>query len=261
MDLRNTAYEVKKEGVALLTVNRPDKLNALNRATLEEIGLALDEAELDGSVGALVVTGAGDKAFVAGADIGEIAELDAAAGRRFALFGQNLFRRIETFPKPVIGAINGFALGGGCELAMACHVRLASETAQFGQPEINLGIIPGYGGTQRLSRLVGRGIALEILLSGDRIPAQRAYEIGLVNAVVPKEELLARALALGARFASKAPLAARYILEAVQAGLEMPVEEGCYLEATLFALSCASEDMKEGTKAFLEKRKPSFRGR
>ena len=164
------------------------------------------------------------------------------------------------FPKPVIAAVNGFALGGGCELAMACHMRIASENAQFGQPEVNLGVMPGYGGTQRLPRLVGKGRALELLLSGDRMDARRAYEMGLVNAVVPLAELLAKALDMAARIGSKAPLAVRHCIEAVNTGSEMPVEEGCYLEATLFGLCCASEDMKEGTRAFLEKRKPEFKG-
>ena len=260
MELRNVAYEVK-DGLAVVTVNRPDKLNALNRQTLEDLSKAFDAAEHDPDVKAVVVTGAGEKAFVAGADIGEIADLDAQAGRSFALFGQTLFRAIETFPKPVIGAVNGFALGGGCELAMACHIRIASETASFGQPEVNLGVIPGYGGTQRLARLVPKGVALELLLTGDRIDARRAYEIGLVNAVVPKEELMAKAEVLARKIAGKAPVAARHCLEAVHAGLDMPLEEGCYLEATLFGLCCATQDMKEGTRAFMEKRKAEFRGR
>jgi len=260
MELANLLLEAKGP-VALLTVNRPDKLNALNRETLESLARAFEEIRKDASLRAVVLTGSGEKAFVAGADIGEIAGLDAQAGKSFAMFGQELFRSIETFPKPVIAAVNGFALGGGCELAMACHMRLAAENAQFGQPEVNLGVIPGYGGTQRLPRLVGKGIALEILLSGERIGAQRAFEIGLANAVWPLKELVPKALELAQKIASKAPLALRQCLEAVQKGLDMPLEEACYLEATLFGLCCATQDMREGTAAFLEKRKAEFKGK
>ncbi len=260
MNLTNVLYETR-DGFALITVNRPDKLNALNRATLEDLRVAFHAAAKDPAVRSVVLTGAGEKAFVAGADIGEIASLDAQIGRDFAILGQGLFRTIETFPKPVIAAVNGFALGGGCELALACHIRLASENAQFGQPEVNLGVIPGYGGTQRLPRLVGRGIAIELLVTGDRIGAARAYEMGLVNAVVPLAELLAKAGDLAAKISEKAPEAVRHCLEAVNAGLDMPLEEGCYMEATLFGLCCATEDMKEGTAAFLQKRKPLFKGR
>ena len=260
MDLKNVLYEADG-GIALITVNRPDKLNALNRETLRDIAAAFDAAEGDVSVRAVVVTGAGEKAFVAGADIGEISELTAQSGRNFAMFGQNLFRSIETFGKPVIAAVNGFALGGGCELAMACHLRVASENARFGQPEVNLGIMPGYGGTQRLTRLVGKGLGLELLLTGEMITAQRAFEMGLVNALTEPGGAVAKARELAAKMAAKGPLAVKACLEAVQAGLDMPIEEGCYLEATLFGLCCASEDMKEGTRAFLEKRKPSFSGR
>lgn len=259
MDLKNVIYEVR-EGLAVITVNRPEKLNALNRQTLEELSRAFDAAEGDPAVKAVVLTGAGEKAFVAGADIAEIADLDAQAGRSFALFGQTLFRAIETFPKPVIAAVNGFALGGGCELAMACHLRIASEGAAFGQPEVGLGVIPGYGGTQRLPRLVPKGVAIELLLTGGRIDARRAYEIGLVNAVVGKEELMPKAEAVARKIAAQAPVAVRHCLEAVQAGLDMPVEEGCYLEATLFGLCCSTKDMKEGTRAFMEKRKAEFKG-
>lgn len=260
MDLKNLLYEVK-DGIAFVTVNRPDKLNALNAQTLADLDEAFRAVAASPEVRAVVLTGAGEKAFVAGADIGEIAGLDAQSGRVFALRGQGLFRSIETLAKPVVAAVNGFALGGGCELAMACHVRVASENAQFGQPEVNLGVIPGYGGTQRLPRLVGRGVALELLLTGDRVDARRAYETGLVNAVVPLADLLAKAAELAKRMASKGPLAVTYCLEAVQAGLDMPLEEGCYLEATLFGLCCSSEDMREGTQAFLQKRKAEFKGR
>jgi enoyl-CoA hydratase len=260
MDLRNVLYETV-DGIVFLTVNRPDKLNALNRETLEDLKRAFEAAEADAAVMAVVLTGAGEKAFVAGADISEIAGLDAQSGRDFALFGQSLFRSIETFCKPVIAAVNGFALGGGCELAMACHIRIASENAQFGQPEVNLGIIPGYGGTQRLPRLIGKGPSLEFLLTGDRMDAHRAFELRLVNAVVPPGTLLEKAGQMAKKIAAKGPLAVRSCLEAVQAGLDMPQEEGCYLEATLFGLCCSSEDMKEGTRAFLEKRKAAFKGR
>lgn len=260
MKFENVLYEVNG-GSAVVTVNRPDKLNALNRGTLEELARAMGAAADDEAVRTVVLTGAGEKAFVAGADIAEIAGLDAAGGREFALFGQGVFRAIETFPKPVIAAVNGFALGGGCELAMACHLRIASENAQFGQPEVTLGVIAGYGGTQRMPRLVGRGRALELLLTGNRVGAQRAYEIGLANAVVPLRDLLGKALEWAAQIGARAPLAVRHCLEAVNTGLDMPLEQGCYLEATLFGLCCASDDMHEGTRAFLEKRKPDFKGR
>ena len=260
MDLKNVLYEVE-DRIAIITINRPDKLNALNRETLEDLEKAFRAAGADSEVMAVVVTGKGEKAFVAGADISEIAGLDAQSGRNFALFGQALFRFIETFSKPVIAAVNGFALGGGCELAMACHIRIASENARFGQPEVNLGVIPGYGGTQRLPRLIGKGPALEFLLTGDRMDARRAFDLGLVNAVVPLASLIEKATEMAMKVAAKGPLAVRGCLEAVQAGLDMPQEEGCYLEATLFGLCCASEDMKEGTKAFLEKRKAAFKGR
>lgn len=259
MHFENILYEVK-EGTAVVTINRPDKLNALNRATLEELAKAVGAAADDEAVKAVVLTGAGAKAFVAGADIAEIAGLDAASGREFSLFGQGVYRAIETLPKPVLAAVNGFALGGGCELAMACHIRIASENAQFGQPEVNLGVIAGYGGTQRMARLVGKGRALELLLTGDRVDARRACEMGLVNAVVPLQDLLPKALEIAARIGSKGPLAVRHCLEAVNAGLDMPLEQGFYLEATLFGLCCASDDMREGTSAFLEKRKPVFKG-
>ncbi len=259
-EYKNLLVEAK-DGVAVVTLNRPEKLNALNRATFEELAAVQEALSEDAAVRAVVITGAGEKAFAAGADIAEIAACDAAGGKATALFGQGVFARWERFPKPVVAAVNGFALGGGCELAMACHIRLASENAQFGQPEIDLGLTPGYGGTQRLARLVGRGAALELLLTGDRITAARARELGLVNAVFPREKLLEAALALASRLAAKAPLAAAYCIEAVGLGSEMPLEEACYLEATLFGLCCASEDMREGTRAFLEKRKPLFCGR
>lgn len=259
-ELKNLLFTVR-DGIGLVTINRPDKLNALNRATLVELDSLLSEAEERSDVKALVITGAGEKAFVAGADIAELQALTPLRGRETALFGQAIFRRIERFPRPVVAAVNGFALGGGCELALACHMRVASENAQFGQPEVNLGLIPGYGGTQRLPRLVGRGIALEILVTGERIGAQRAYEVGLANAVVPLDQVVEKAMDLARKASSKAPLAVRYCIEAVDAGLGLPLEEGIYMEAALFGLCCGSDDMREGTAAFLEKRKPAFAGK
>lgn len=260
MEFQNLLYRVE-EGVATVTLNRPEKLNALNQATLADLERAFDALEADSAVLAVILTGAGEKAFVAGADIGELAGLGAAQGKEFAQKGQVLFARIERSPKPIIAAVNGFALGGGCELAMACHMRIASETAQFGQPEISLGLIPGYGGTQRLPRLVGRGVALELLLTGDRIDAARARELGLVNAVVPADKLAEAAKALAKKVAGKAPVAAAYLIQAVSLGCEMALPEACQLEATLFGLCCSTQDMKEGTSAFLEKRKAQFQGR
>lgn len=250
-----------REGVGLVTVNRPDKLNALNRETFRELDEILTEALDREGVRALVVTGAGEKAFVAGADIGELAGMTPLEGFQTSRDGQRIFARIESFPKPVVAAVNGFALGGGCELAMACHMRVASEGASFGQPEVNLGLIPGYCGTQRLPRLVGRPMALELLLTGDRVGAQRALEIGLVNAVVPAADLLEKAMDLARRASSKAPLAVRYCIEAVGRGSEMPLDDAAFMEATLFGLCFGTEDMKEGTRAFVEKRKPAFKGR
>jgi enoyl-CoA hydratase len=259
------AYEnlrVERDGAVLVvTVNRPAKMNALNVPMLTELGQVLDEAQADDGVRALVVTGAGEKAFVAGADIEELSVQTPASGREHARRGQALFDRIERFGKPVIAAVNGFALGGGCELAMACTIRLAANTAKFGQPEINLGLIPGYGGTQRLSRLVGRGRALEIMLTGNPIGAEEAYRIGLVNRVLPAADLMAEARALAGALASKAPVAARYILAAVNGGLNMSFADGEDYEATLFGLVASTEDMREGTRAFLEKRKAAFTGR
>jgi len=262
------AYEnllVERDGAVLtVTINRPDKLNALNGRTIEELSQALEAARVDSDVRAIILTGAGEKAFVAGADIADINELavqSPVTGREHARSGQAVFDRIERLGKPVIAAVNGFALGGGCELAMACTMRLAADTAKFGQPEINLGLIPGYAGSQRLPRLVGRGRALELLLTGERINADEAWRIGLVNKVVPAAELMASARALAQSLAAKAPIAVRYILEAVRGGLEMPLADAQAYEATLFGLVAATEDMREGTRAFLEKRKPAFHGR
>ncbi len=246
--------------VATLTINRPKVLNALNAQTLDELRRALAALQADDGVRALIITGAGDKSFIAGADINELTVQTPTGGREHALSGQRVFDLIEQLGKPVIAAINGYALGGGCELAMACTLRLAADTARIGQPEINLGIIPGYGGTQRLPRLVGRGRALELLLTGDPISAAEALRIGLVNRVVPAEALLREAAALAAALAAKAPIAVRYIIDAVNRGADMPLADGQVLEATLFGLVSTTDDMREGTRAFLEKRKPEFKG-
>jgi enoyl-CoA hydratase len=251
----------RNEAVATITINRPDRLNALNAATIDELRAAVLEMRQDESVRTVIITGAGEKAFVAGADIAELSQQSPLGARITAQRGQHVFDLVETLGKPVIAAINGFALGGGCELAMACTLRVAADTARLGQPEINLGLIPGYGGTQRLSRLVGRGRALELLLRGHQIDAAEALRIGLVDRVVPGAELMAAALALAMELAAKAPVAARAILEAVHKGLQMPFAEGQAYEATLFGLVATTEDMQEGTRAFLEKRKPAFRGR
>ena len=253
---------VERDGaVAVVTINRPKVLNALNTETIDDLERAMLDLQRDDSVRAIVLTGAGEKSFVAGADINELAALSPAEGQRHGRRGQAVFDLIEDLGKPVIAAINGFALGGGCELAMACTMRLAADTARLGQPEINLGIIPGYAGSQRLPRLVGKGRALEILLTGDMVPAARAYEIGLVNRIVPAAELLGEAKKLAATLAAKAPLATRYILEAVNHGMEMPLADAQFLEGTLFGLVASTDDMKEGTRAFLEKRPASWRGR
>lgn len=251
----------RDDAIAIVTFNRPKVLNALNTQTLTELSTALAELKADTGVRAIVLTGAGDKSFVAGADINELAVQTPIEGKEHARRGQAIFDAIEQLGKPVIAAINGFALGGGCELAMACTMRLAADTARFGQPEINLGLIPGYAGSQRLPRLVGKGIAMEILLTGDMITAQRAYEIGLVNRVVPAAELLAEAKKLAHLLASKAPIATRYIIEAVNQGLEAPLPVGQVLEVSLFGAVASSSDMKEGTKAFLEKRKAVWQGK
>ena len=252
---------VDRDGpVALVTINRPRVLNALNSQTLDELRRVVLDLKQDEGVRAIVVTGAGEKAFVAGADINELAVLSPAAGREHALAGQHVFDLIENLGKPVIAAINGFALGGGCELAMACTLRLAADTAKLGQPEINLGLIPGYAGTQRLARLVGTGRALEIILTGAPIAAAEAERIGLVNRVVPAAELMNEAKKLAAQLAAQAPIAVRYIIAAINKGVEMGFAESTVFEATLFGLVASTEDMREGTRAFLEKRKPAFKG-
>jgi enoyl-CoA hydratase len=253
---------VARDGhVATVTVNRPDRLNALDAATLDELRRVLLDLRRDPDVRAVVLTGAGPKAFVAGADIKELAALDPIGARALAERGQHVFDLVEDLGKPVVAAINGFALGGGCELAMACTIRMAADTARLGQPEVNLGLIPGYGGTQRLARLVGRGRALELLLTGDPIDAHEAHRLGLVNHVVPAAEVVAAAQALAARLAAKAPQAVRAILDAVSRGLDGPFERGQAHEAVLFGLVASTDDMKEGTRAFLEKRAPVFTGR
>jgi len=251
----------RDDAVAVLTINRPKVLNALNGQTLDELRRAILDLKHDAGVRAVIVTGAGDKSFIAGADINELAVQSPIDGREHAIRGQHVFDLIEHMGKPVIAAINGYALGGGCELAMACTIRIAADTAKLGQPEINLGIVPGYAGTQRLARIVGRGRALELLLTGDQITAQEAHRLGLVNRVVPAADLMKEARALAATLAAKAPVAVRYILEAVHKGLEMPLPQAQIFEATLFGLVAATEDMREGTKAFLEKRKAEFRGK
>lgn len=251
----------RKGGHAVVTLNRPDKLNALNADVLEALESIFADLKADTAVHAVVVTGSGEKAFAAGADIAELHRQDAYAGRIFAERGQRVFNAIERFGKPVIAAVNGFALGGGCELAMACHMRFASENAQFGQPEINLGIIPGYGGTQRLPRLVGQAKAMELIVSGDRITAHEAHRLGLVNRVYPQAELVEQTEAFAASLATKAPLALYACVEAVQAAADTSTLEGMYVEASVFGRTCGTQDFKEGTLAFLEKRAATFTGR
>jgi enoyl-CoA hydratase len=253
-------YEVDADGICLITLNRADKLNAINTRVLGDLQRAFRQARADDAVRGVVLTGAGDRAFAAGADIQQFTDLDPLNGHRFALRGQAVFNAIESMAKPVVAAINGFALGGGCELALACHLRVASEHAQFGQPEVALGLIPGYGGTQRLPRLVGRGIATEIILTGDRISAQRAYEIGLVNRVVPAEALIETAKGLVATIASKAPVAVAMALQAIRT-TDLPLPQGLQTEAALFGQVCGTEDFHEGVAAFLSKRQPEFQGR
>ncbi len=246
--------------IATITVNRPDKLNALNDATIAELGVAIDEARSRDDVGGVLLTGAG-RAFIAGADISELQGQTPLVAARRARAGQDIFRRFETSPKPTIAVINGFALGGGCELAMCCHVRIASESAKLGQPEVKLGIVPGYGGTQRLPRLVGRGAALRLLLTGDMIPAAEALRLGLVDQVVAPDALLDTATALMKSMLANAPLALAGCIEAVDRGLSLTVEEGCRIEADQFGLLSSTDDMREGMGAFLAKRPASFTGR
>jgi enoyl-CoA hydratase len=247
------------DGIATLTVNRPDKLNALNDATMLELGRAIDQLRGDPQVGGIIVTGAG-RAFVAGADIAELRSKSKEQMHELARRGQDVFRRFETSPKPVVAAVNGFALGGGCELALACHVRIASEQARFGQPEVKLGIIPGYGGTQRLTRIVGKGRALQLLLTGEIIDATEAHRIGLANQVVAAGALLDAARAMVRAMLANAPLALARCIEVVNQGADRPLGDALELEAGVFGELAATEDMREGTSAFLEKRPPTFRG-
>jgi enoyl-CoA hydratase len=260
MSYENILVDVR-EPVAVVTLNRPKVLNALNAATLKELSAAVEELAANAAVRAILLTGAGEKAFAAGADIHELAAVSAMDGHALALRGQRLFDRIESCGKPVIACVNGFALGGGCELALACTFRIASETAKFGQPEVKLGIIPGYGGSQRLPRLVGKGAALRMILTGEMIPALEALRIGLVEEVVAPGELLARGEHIARMIAAQAPLAVEKCLEAVHAGYDLPLRQALDLEASLFGLCCATEDKAEGTKAFLEKRTAEWKGR
>ena len=260
MLFENIQFE-KKNAIGYVTVNRPKALNALNAATMDELRAAFTDIQSDLSVRGAILTGAGDKAFVAGADINELAQQDAVSGKAFALRGQSVLDLIENLGKPVIACINGFALGGGCELALACTMRLASENAKLGQPEVKLGIIPGYGGSQRLPRLVGKGVAMQLVLTGEMISAQEALRVGLVNEVVAPADLIARAEAILGKIATNGPLAVQYAMEAVNKGMEMPLAEGLFLEATLFGVCCSTADKKEGTTAFLTKRAPQFEGK
>lgn len=260
MNFENILFE-KKNAVAYVTLNRPKVLNALNMATMEELRAAFHDIKNDSGVRVVIMTGSGEKAFIAGADIGELAKHDPVSAKAYTHRGQSVLNLIENLGKPVIACINGFALGGGCEIAMACTMRLASENAKLGQPEVKLGIMPGYGGTQRLPRLVGKGIAMQLVLTGEMISAQEAHRIGLVNEVVAAAELIPRAEAIAQKIIANAPLAIQYTLEAVNRGMEMPLAEGLFLEATLFGVCCATEDKKEGTTAFLEKRPAHFNGK
>jgi enoyl-CoA hydratase len=259
VDYENLLIE-RDEAVAVVTINRPSVLNAINAPTLDALRRAILDLQRDDSVRVVVLTGAGEKAFVAGADIHELAVQTPTSGREHALAGQHVFDLVENMGKPVIAAINGYALGGGCELAMACTIRIAANTAKIGLPEITLGILPGYAGTQRLARLVGKGKAMELILTGTPVTADEAARIGLVNRVVPAADLMADVRALAAHLGKQPPVAVRYILSAINKGLEMPFAEACVFEATLFGLVASTEDMREGTRAFLEKRKPEFKG-
>ncbi len=260
MEFQNILFEIKDK-VAIVKINRPKKLNALNEATLKELSEVFTEIKNNEDVYVAVLTGEGEKAFVAGADINELNRLDAISAKKFAEFGQAVFNLIENLGKPVIAAVNGFALGGGCELALACHFRIASENAKFGQPEVNLGIIPGYGGTQRLARQINSGRATQLILTGEMIDAEEAFRIGLVNKVYKPEELLDNALEIAKIIATKGQIAISYALQAIVASNNLSISEGLKLEATLFSLTTETEDFKEGTSAFLEKRKPNFKGK
>lgn len=258
--MENVVLE-KREKTAVVQINRPKALNALNVATMNELCDVFLQLRRDDGIGGVIVTGAGEKAFVAGADITELAKLGPEEARAYSRRGQHVFALAERMGKPTIAAVNGFAFGGGCELAMACSMRVASEKAVFGQPEVKLGLIPGFGGTQRLPRLVGRGIANEILVTGRNVPADEAFRIGLVNRVVPAEELIPACEEILKQVYRVGPLAVRYALESVHHGMEMTLDEGNDYESSFFGLSFGTEDMKEGTAAFLEKRRAAFRGK
>jgi enoyl-CoA hydratase/carnithine racemase len=260
LTLANVLYE-KKDAVAYVTVNRPRVLNALNTPTWTDLRTAFEDAQKDAAVRGVILTGAGSKAFIAGADIGELARVTAYEAEQSSRFGQEVLDLIENLGKPVIAAVNGFALGGGCETAMACTIRIAVESAKFGQPEVTLGLVPGGGGTQRLPRLVGKGRALQLILSGEMVTAQEAYRIGLVNEIVADADLIARAESILKKIAANAPIAVKFTLEAVNKGLQTSQDEGLLLEASYFGLFAATEDKKEGTSAFLEKRAARFNGR
>jgi enoyl-CoA hydratase len=260
MPFETLLYE-KRDALGVVTINRPEKLNALNQKVMHDLLACFEAIGNDQEVRAAILTGAGEKAFVAGADISELAVQTPVSGKETSVSGQRVLDLIENLGKPVIAAVNGYALGGGCELAMACTLRIASENARFGQPEVKLGIIPGYAGTQRLPRLIGKGRALELILTGDPVNALEAYRIGLVNLVVPLKELMPAAETLASKIMANAPLALRFAMEAVHHGMEMSEAEGQFLEATLFGLCCTTEDKNEGTRAFLEKRPAKFTGR
>lgn len=249
------------ERIATVTINRPDKLNALNSATERELQDVFPRLADDADVGGVIVTGAGEKAFVAGADIGELAGLGATEGKEFAFQGQTTFTRIAQCPKPVVAAVNGYALGGGCELAIACHMRVASTRARFGLPEVTLGLIPGHGGTQRLARIIGIGRALEMVLTGRMVDAEEAHSWGLANVVCQPDQVIETARGLLGQVLDKAPLAVQYALETTLRSQDMGLDDGLYMEATLFGMACGTDDMREGTAAFLEKRKPEFKAR
>jgi len=260
MSYQTLLFEIR-DGIAFVTINRPDKLNALNDQVMKELADAAERIATESDIKGAILTGSGPKSFVAGADIGDLSKQGPFDGKARAQRGQSVLRRLETCGKPVIAAINGFALGGGCELAMACHIRIASDNAKFGQPEVKLGIAPGYGGTQRLPRLVGKGVALQLILTGEMINAQEAYRIGLVNRVVPAADLLAESEKMMRGILAMGPLAVRLAMEAVDQGLEMTLDEGLLLEANHFGLLAATQDTKEGLTAFLEKRSAKFQGR
>jgi enoyl-CoA hydratase len=259
MEFKHLLYEAA-DGIATITINRPEALNALSAQTVRELDAVFAAAQDDRNARVLIVTGAGEKSFVSGADIAELAGLDPEGGRRTAAFGQNVFRRLETMGKPSIAAINGYALGGGCELAMACSIRVAADNAKIGLPEVTLGVIPGYGGTQRLPRIVGRGTAMDLILTGRAVDANEALRIGLVSQVVPLADLMEAARKIALRILRNGPLALKAAMEAVDRGLDGGIEIGCGIEAHLFSELCATEDTREGLKAFLEKRKADFKG-